>query len=155
METRNLDEIIYIKFFDELEKIKELENNVLQLHLNDKYIDYETKMDDLIMTEDYLENIFDDIFVEKILNIFFEYIQNKKWVYQFNTKYNLKFEYYNMNGYHHLLKFQENIKQLYEKYIYYDYVNENNENDIHTFLYSKITKYIQELIKELSFRYTF
>jgi hypothetical protein len=155
METRSLDEIIYIKFFDELEKIKELENNVLQLHLNDKYIDYETKMDDLIMTEDYLENIFDDIFVEKILNIFFEYIKNKKWVYQYNTKYNMKFEYYNMNGYHYVLKFQENIKQLYENYIYYDYVNENSENDIHTFLYSKITKYIQELIKELSFRYTF
>lgn len=155
METKNLNEIIYIKFFDEIEKIKELENNVLQLHLNDKYIDYETKMDDLIMTEDYLENIFDDIFVEKILNIFFEYIQNKKWVFQFNTTNYMKYEYYNMNGYHYILKFQENIKQLYEKYIYYDYINENNEYDIHTFLYSKITMYIHELIKELSFRYTF
>lgn len=155
METKNLNEIIYIRIFDEIEKIKELENNILQLHLKDTYIDYETKMDDLIMTEDYLENIFDDLFVEKILNIFVEYIQNKKWVYEYNSKYYMNYEYYNMNGYTHINRFQENIKQLYERYMYYDYVEGDNENDIKTFLYSKIVMYIQELIKELSFSYTF
>jgi len=155
METKKLNEIIYIRIFDEIEKIKELENNILQLHLKDTYIDYETKMDDLIMTEDYLENIFDDLFVKKILNIFVEYIINKKRVYQYNLKYYINYEYYNMNGYMYINRFLENIKQLYERYLYCDYVNDEIQNDIHTFLYSKVVMYIQELIKELSFRYTF
>lgn len=155
METNKLNEIIYVKIFDEIEKIKELENNILQLHLKDTYIDYETKMDDLIMTEDYLENIFDDNFVEKILNIFVEYIQNKKWVYQYNSKYYMNYEYYNMNGYMYIDRFQENIKQLYERYLYCDYVKDEIQNDIRTFLYSKVVMYIRELIKDLSFSYTF
>jgi len=153
METKNLNEIIYIRIFDEIEKIKELENNILQLHIKDTYIDYETKMDDLIMTEDYLENIFDDLFIEKILNIFVEYIQNKKWIYNFNSKYYMNYDYYNMNGYFYINRFQENIKELYERYIYNDYIN--NEKSMKSFIYSKVAMYIQELIKELSFRYTF
>lgn len=152
METENLRDIIYIKLIDECEKMKELEYNILQLHLKDDYIDYETKMDDLIMTEDYLENIFDDHFIEKICDIVLEFKNNRKWVYNYNNKY-LNEYYYNLVGYSLISKFTEQIYNLFEKLLY----NTNNVdiNDTDKNIYYHISRYTQSLIKELSFRYTF
>lgn len=152
METENLRDIIYIKLIDECEKMKELEYNILQLHLKDDYIDYETKMDDLIMTEDYLENIFDDHFIKKICDIVLEFKNNRKWVYNYNNKY-LNEYYYNLVGYSLISKFTEQIYDLFEKLLY----NTNNVdiNDTDKNIYYHISRYTQSLIKELSFRYTF